>query len=65
MALLMISGALFFIFSERLLGYDYFAESPLMQGAMRWIIAGLFFLYGIFRLYRANLLRKEDSYTED
>ncbi len=65
MAGLMICAALFILFSEKLLGYDYFANSPFLQGSMRWVVAGLFIVYGLFRVYRANLFRKSQGYNEE
>ena len=62
MALLMLFFGFFIIFSEKLLGYDYFEGSWLITGAMQWAIGILFMLYGVFRAYRGHLLDKQSQW---
>lgn len=52
MALLMLFFGVFIIFSEKIIGYDYFADSSFVTGKMKWLVGILFMLYGIFRAYR-------------
>ncbi len=63
MGALMIFGGLFIAFSEKMLGYDYFEGSSLVQGGWKWFLGGIFGVYGIFRLYRGRqiqLMRQRD-----
>ncbi len=68
MALLMLFFGVFIIWSEKIIGYDYFEGSYLVTGAMKWVIGILFMLYGVFRAYRGYLLyerEKTSSQRED
>lgn len=61
MGLLWMFGGIFIIFSEKLLGYDYFEESDLVQGWMKWFIGFIFVLYGLFRIYRGYQLQNDNK----
>lgn len=65
MALLMLFFGFFIIWSEKVLGYDYFEGSWLVDGAMKWIIGLLFVLYGVFRAYRGYQLGQIERRNED
>jgi threonine/homoserine/homoserine lactone efflux protein len=56
MAALMVFFGVFIVFSEKILGYDYFEDSWLITGGMKWAIGIMFALYGAFRAYRGYLL---------
>lgn len=60
MGALWVFGGIFIVFSEKLLGYDYFEESDLVQGWMKWFIGFIFVLYGGFRIFRGYQLQKEN-----
>lgn len=55
MALVMVFFGCIILFPEQILGVDYFKDSALVQGAMKWVIGFLFILYGFFRAYRGYL----------
>lgn len=59
-ALLMVGFGGFIIFSEKMIGYDYFEGSWLVTGGMKWVIGILFMLYGVFRAYRAYVASKQN-----
>jgi hypothetical protein len=61
MGLLWMFGGIFIIFSEKFLGYDYFEDSDLVQGWMKWFIGFIFVLYGLFRIYRGYQLQNENK----
>lgn len=65
MALVMIFFGLLILFPEPILGVDYFKDSALLQGAMKWIIGFLFILYGFFRAYRGYVSSKKSGSDED
>ena len=65
MALVMIFFGCIILFPELILGVDYFADSAILQGAMKWIIGFLFILYGCFRAYRGYVSSKKRGYDED
>jgi hypothetical protein len=58
MALLMLFFGCVIMFPRQILGVDYFKDSMLIKGAMKWVIGGLFILYGFFRAYRGYLAAK-------
>ena len=55
MALLMMFFGAVILFPVEILGVDYFKDSALLQGGMKWLIGILFILYGLFRAYRGWL----------
>jgi hypothetical protein len=57
MGALMILGGLFISFSEKMLGYDYFEGSMLVQGGWKWFLGAIFGVYGVFRLYRGRQIQ--------
>lgn len=61
MSLLMLFFGVFIIWSEKIIGYDYFKDSSLVSGSMKWVIGILFMLYGVFRAYRGYLLDQRDK----
>lgn len=61
MALAMIMMGAFIIFSEKFLGYDYFRNSSIVKGGMKWLIGALFMLYGLFRAYRGYTSSKSSN----
>lgn len=65
MALLMLFFGYFIMYSHTLLGYDYFADSEFLKGSVRWLMAGLFAVYGLFRLYRAYVLFENEKLKSD
>jgi hypothetical protein len=65
MALLMIFFGAVILFPEQILGVDYFKDSPLVKGAMKWVIGILFILYGFFRAYRGWLSSKSKIDEDD
>ncbi|MDA3613376.1 hypothetical protein O3P16_01040 [Chitinophagaceae bacterium LY-5] len=65
MTLLWLFFGIFIAFSEKIIGTDFFENSPFLQGGMRWFIAALFVLYGIFRAFRAVKLFKNRHNNED
>ena len=58
MALVMVFFGCVILFPEQILGVDYFKDSALVQGAMKWVIGFLFILYGCFRAYRGYIASK-------
>ena len=58
MALVMVFFGLMILFPEQILGVDYFKDSALVRGAMKWVIGFLFILYGVFRGYRGYIASK-------
>lgn len=64
MALIWVLFGSFIIFSRQMLGYDFFAESALLQGGMKWAIGIMIMLYGLFRAYRGYQLSKEQQDEE-
>ncbi len=64
MALLMLFFGFFIIFSEKLLGYDYFADSKFVSGAMKWIVGILFMLYALFRGYRGYISAQNEKQND-
>jgi predicted metal-dependent hydrolase len=62
MALLMLFFGFFIIFSHKIMGHDYFEDSWLIKGEMKWIIGILFFIYGVFRFYRGIQLDKNEKF---
>ena len=65
MALVMVFFGLIILFPEPILGVDYFNDSALLQGAMKWVIGFLFILYGFFRAYRGYVSSKKTGSDED
>ncbi len=68
MGLLMIFGGIFIVFSKEMLGYDYFEDTDFVQGGMKWLLGGVFFAYGLIRLYRGRqiqLQRKREQENEE
>jgi hypothetical protein len=65
MAALMVFFGVFIVFSEKILGYDYFEDSWLVTGGMKWAIGIMFGLYGAFRAYRGYLLSQRRKSEED
>jgi len=65
MALLMIFFGAVILFPEEILGVDYFKDSPLVKGTMKWVIGILFILYGLFRAYRGYLASKSKIDEDD
>jgi hypothetical protein len=63
MALLMVFFGVFVIFSEKIIGYDYFADSKFVSGSMKWIVGILFMLYGVFRAYRGYLSAQNEKHN--
>ena len=59
MALVMVFFGCIILFPEQILGVDYFKDSALVQGAMKWVIGFLFILYGCFRAYRGYIGSKK------
>lgn len=43
---------LFIMFSQQMLGEDFFKDSAFIKGPVKWVVGILFVLYGIFRMYR-------------
>lgn len=64
MGILWMFGGTFIIFSKYIIGYDYFEESDLVKGWMKWFIGFIFMLYGVFRIYRGYQLYKERTRGE-
>lgn len=64
MALLMVFFGVFILFSEKIIGYDYFADNAFLQGSIKWIIGILFMLYGIFRAYRGYTIFKNSRFDD-
>jgi threonine/homoserine/homoserine lactone efflux protein len=58
MAIAMLLFGCFIIFSKQMTGEDFFKDSQLVQGGMKWVIGILFMLYGAFRGYRGYLATK-------
>jgi len=58
MASLMVFFGVFIMFSEKIIGYDYFEGSNFVTGKMKWIIGVLFMLYGVFKAYRGYVAAK-------
>ena len=65
MALVMVFFGLIILFPEQILGVDYFHDSALLQGAMKWVIGFLFIFYGVFRAYRGYVSSKKSGSDED
>lgn len=65
MALVMVFFGLMILFPEQILGNDYFNDSALLQGAMKWVIGFLFIFYGVFRAYRGYISSKKTGSDED
>lgn len=65
MALVMIFFGCVILFPEQILGVDYFADSALVQGGMKWVIGLLFILYGVFRAYRGYIASKKPVNDEE
>lgn len=59
MALVMVFFGCIILFPEQIMGVDYFKDSALVQGAMKWVIGFLFILYGCFRAYRGYAASKK------
>jgi hypothetical protein len=64
MALIMVFFGCVILFPRQILGVDYFADSAILQGAMKWVIALLFILYGVFRAYRGYIASKQSADDE-
>lgn len=65
MALVMAFFGCIILFPEQILGVDYFSDSALIQGGMKWVIGILFILYGVFRGYRGYIASKTSSNDDD
>lgn len=52
MGALMVFFGVFITKSALFLGYDYFEGTWIADGTLKWVLAGLFWLYGLFRAYR-------------
>jgi hypothetical protein len=65
MGLLMIFFGVFIAFSAKFIGYDYFEGTWLANGTLKWMMAGLFALYGLFRGYRGYLQTKRGKDFEE
>ncbi|HSC53372.1 MAG TPA: hypothetical protein VLC98_07130 [Phnomibacter sp.] len=65
MALLMLFFGVFVIFSEKIIGYDYFADSKFVSGTMKWVVGILFMLYGVFRAYRGWLSAQNEKLSDN
>jgi hypothetical protein len=65
MGALMIFFGAFIGFSAKFLGYDYFEGTWLASGALKWIMAGLFAFYGLFRAYRGYLQWKDGKEIDE
>ena len=61
MASLMVFFGVFIIYSEKILGYDYFEGSSFVTGKMKWVIGALFMLYGVFKAYRGYVAAKMEK----
>ena len=64
MAALMVFFGVFILFSEKIIGYDYFADNAFLQGSIKWIIGILFMLYGVFRAYRGYTIYKNSRFND-
>lgn len=62
---LMVFGGIFIIFSRYLIGQDYFEDSALVQGWMKWFLGIIFMLYGAFRLYRGYHIQQERRWQKE
>ena len=65
MAFAMVLFGCFIIFSKQMMGEDFFKDSVLVRGGMKWLIGILFMLYGAFRGYRGWLAAKTNEEDED
>lgn len=65
MAIAMLLFGCFIIFSKEMMGEDFFKDSQIVQGAMKWVIGILFILYGAFRGYRGYLASKNAEDDEN
>lgn len=68
MAALMVFFGVFILDSEKILGYDYFEDSPFIKGKVKWLVGILFMLYGVFKAYRgyvAAKLEKEFDHEDE
>lgn len=65
MALLMIFFGIFIVFSASFIGYDYFEGTWLADPSIKWIMAGMFAFYGLFRGYRGYLQSRKGRDFED
>jgi len=61
MALLMLLFGIFVMASEKFIGYDYFEDSRIAKGPMKYVIGVLLIGYGLMRAYRAYFLSKADN----
>ena len=64
MAIIWILFGSFIIFSEQMTGQDFFRDSPLLKGGMKWVIGILFILYGFSRAYRGYTSAKKQNDEE-
>lgn len=62
---LMVFGGIFIIFSRYFIGQDYFEDSALVQGWMKWFLGIIFMLYGAFRLYRGYHIQQERRWQKE
>lgn len=65
MALIMLLAGCFIMFSEAMIGRDYFADSLMLQGGMKWVFGVLFIFYGFFRAYRGFISQKEEHNSHE
>ena len=65
MAMVMVFFGCIILFPEEILGVNYFKDSALVQGAMKWVIGFLFILYGGFRAYRGYIASKNKRNDDD
>jgi uncharacterized membrane protein len=65
MAGLMVFFGIFIIFSENMLGYDYFEGSMLNSKGSKIGVGIAFMLFGVFRAYTGFIRRKHTEEEED
>jgi uncharacterized membrane protein HdeD (DUF308 family) len=58
MGLVMVLFGLFMLFSAKVIGHDYFDTGVLANKSLRYLIAPLFMLYGVFRVWRGYKMSK-------